>query len=258
MRLASILHIIMKVMVPNNNNKVSVQAAGLQGNQAAGQHQKAELKMKKSSFDSVLNGASRTPRGSSKRAERARIDRAVFQASQKYQLPASLIRAVIKQESGFKPRATSHCGAQGLMQLMPATAKCLGVRDSYNIEQNVDGGSKYLRQMLDRYNGDTTKALAAYNAGPGAVDKYNGVPPYAETQNYVVAVQSHFKNGGGGDIISSSLLAKLSDNLAATQAAFAEAVLAGAMSNTFTLDLPDTDHSDLDENVPLPPHAVPV
>lgn len=123
---------------------------------------------------------------------KAQILNIVSQISKKHGVDEKLVQALIKQESGFNPKAKSKAGAMGLMQLMPATAKNLGVKDPYNTVQNVEGGVKYLKSMLNKYNGNVILALAAYNAGPGAVDKYSGVPPYSETQNYVKNILANY------------------------------------------------------------------
>lgn len=113
---------------------------------------------------------------------------AVTQAAKKHQVDPALIRALMHAESAFNPNATSHKGEQGLMQLMPATAKELGIEDALNPVQNTAGGAKYLAKLLKQFNGNIQLATAAYNAGPTAVRKYNGVPPYKETEVYVERV----------------------------------------------------------------------
>ena len=121
------------------------------------------------------------------------IDALVQQNAATWQVDPALIKAVIANESGFNANATSKVGAQGLMQLMPATAASLGVRDAYDPAQNVAGGARYLRGLLDRFGGDKRLAVAAYNAGPGAVEKYGDVPPYAETRGYVQNVLASYE-----------------------------------------------------------------
>ena len=117
--------------------------------------------------------------------EKQMIEQSIQKAAAKYSLSPGLISAVIRAESNFEVEAVSRAGARGLMQLMPATAKELGVTDIFDIDQNIDGGARYLRKMLDRFDGNIRKALAAYNAGPGTVIRYNGRVPYPETRQYV-------------------------------------------------------------------------
>lgn len=109
-------------------------------------------------------------------------------AARQFGVEEAIVRAVIHAESAFNPAAVSHAGAQGLMQLMPATARRFGVADSFDASQNIQGGVQYLSWLLRRFNGNLTLAAAGYNAGEGAVDRHGGVPPYRETQNYVVRV----------------------------------------------------------------------
>ncbi len=116
------------------------------------------------------------------------IDRIVGQASSTHKMDSDLINSVIKAESGFNIRAVSPKGAQGLMQLMPGTASTLGITNPFDPKANVDGGTRYLRFLLEKYDYDLVKALAAYNAGPEQVDRYGGVPPYYETQVYVARI----------------------------------------------------------------------
>lgn len=121
------------------------------------------------------------------------FDEIIKRAAATYNVPEKLISSIIKQESNFNPSATSSAGASGLMQLMPGTAKYLGVTNSLDPEQNIMGGTKYISQMISQFDGNIETALAAYNAGPGAVKKYDGIPPYKETQNYVQKVMNYFQ-----------------------------------------------------------------
>lgn len=129
-----------------------------------------------------------------KAAPPSRYSNIIQTAAQRNHLDPALLDAVIGQESGFRADVVSGAGAVGLMQLMPATARELGVSDPFDPAQNVEGGAKYLRSLLDRYDGRLDLALAAYNAGPGAVDRFGGVPPYRETQEYVSSVMAGYRS----------------------------------------------------------------
>jgi hypothetical protein len=120
------------------------------------------------------------------------LNRVVNEASGRYRLDPDFVNSVIKAESGFNVRAVSRKGAQGLMQLMPGTASQLGVSNAFDPQANVDGGTRYLRELLERYNFDMVKALAAYNAGPQRVEHFGGVPPYSETRAYVARIVRDF------------------------------------------------------------------
>lgn len=126
-------------------------------------------------------------------AEGTDIRALAIAAAQRHGLDPNLVLAVVGVESAFQPGAVSHKGAQGLMQLMPATARELGVRNPLDPAQNLDGGTRYLRQLIALYGGDLGKALAAYNAGPGAVRRHRGVPPYRETHHYITRVLKRYE-----------------------------------------------------------------
>jgi|MudIll2142460700_1097286.scaffolds.fasta_scaffold309579_1 soluble lytic murein transglycosylase-like protein len=123
-----------------------------------------------------------------------KYDPVIRETSKRYDVDYALVKAVIKAESNFDPQAISRAGAKGLMQLMPGTAKALGVNDSFHPEDNIDGGVRYLRYLLDSFNGNLQLALAAYNAGEEAVSRYSGIPPYQETRTYVQRVLRYFQN----------------------------------------------------------------
>ena len=122
------------------------------------------------------------------------LDDIFEKASKTYGVDEKLLKAMAKTESNFDPNATSYSGAMGIMQLMPETAKELGVMDAYDPEQNIMGGAKYIASLIERYDGNVTYAVAAYNAGSGNVDKYGGIPPFEQVQNYVKKIAGYLKN----------------------------------------------------------------
>ncbi len=138
------------------------------------------------------SGASNVSAAKAIASPRVDVSQLVNEASGRYQLDPDFVNSVINAESGFNVRAVSPKGAQGLMQLMPGTASQLGVANAFDAQANVDGGTKYLRELLERYNFDVVKALAAYNAGPQRVERYGGVPPYYETKAYVARIVKDF------------------------------------------------------------------
>ena len=142
-----------------------------------------------SDFQKILDSSISNKKDTTSRSE---INELIEKYADKNGLDSDFVKAVIKQASGFNPNATSKCGAMGLMQLMPSTAQGLGVTNAYDAEQNIEGGTKYLKGLMDRFDNNKSLALAAYNAGPNAVKKYGGIPPYMETQNYVKSVLSNY------------------------------------------------------------------
>jgi soluble lytic murein transglycosylase-like protein len=145
-------------------------------------------------------------------ATSARYGTEIRDASGRYGVPERLVHAVIRAESAFNPRAVSVKGAQGLMQLMPETASMLGVRNSFDPGQNIDGGVRHLRSLIDRFGNDLPLALAAYNAGEKAVVTHRGIPPYPETREYVARVLQYYDSGSGSAGASSAVYRTLGED----------------------------------------------
>ena len=190
-------------------NAIENKIASLEGRLAGGQSTAGGSKQSKAnanqaaSFETIINSLATEQKfkpgqtrsvSAGQRMNSASVQPFIQEAAVKYDVDPDLIEAVIKQESAYNAGARSHVGAEGLMQLMPATAKELGVENSLDPRQNVMGGTKYLRQLLDQFDGNLTKVIAGYNAGPGAVSRYGGVPPYTETQDYVAKVLKNYED----------------------------------------------------------------
>lgn len=174
------------------------------GNRRAG-----KLQENYKNFASLMQG----PKGATNTAEGHKYEKQIMAASEKYDLPPNLIAAQMMQESSNDPNALSPKGAGGLMQIMPPTAKDLGVEDVFNPDQAIEGGAKYMSQLLERYNGDVKLALAAYNGGMGNVDKYGGIPPFPETQQYVKKIMGNLDVAeryyqSDAETLSNSLIAR--------------------------------------------------
>ena len=139
------------------------------------------------------------------------MDSIFAEASQTYQVPQALLKAVAKAESNFRANAVSSAGAQGVMQLMPSTARSLGVENPFDARSNIMGGAKYLSEKLNQYNGDIDLALAAYNAGSGNVSKYGGIPPFKETRNYIQRIREYMGSDLSDEQAVGQMLTELSE-----------------------------------------------
>lgn len=189
-------------------------AARAEAERAAAEAAKAQAAS--SDFSSVLTNATDAYSGSTTCSEDLS---AIFdEAANTYGVSSTLLKSIARAESNFNTSAVSSAGAVGIMQLMPATAASLGVTDSYDAYQNIMGGANLISQLLARYNGDTSLALAAYNAGSANVDKYGGIPPFSETQNYVQKVLSYM--GSDTNTVASASTAETSEDVATTVSNF--------------------------------------
>lgn len=172
----------------------------------------AGVKLKKAADGSLVmynDGPSKVSRPSAVRAnrvDRSELDRMIAEHAHRRRLDPDLVRAVVLVESGYQPWAESHKGAMGLMQLMPETARDLAVRDPWDPGENIRGGTDYLRHLIDRFGGRLELALAGYNAGPMAVERYGGIPPYDETRNYVERVMQIYRQEPGYSLAASPVV----------------------------------------------------
>ena len=183
----SLLNSIQSIGSAQNSNQVN----SLNSSASEGMPSFSDVLESVISQNNIQNPAAASASPTTNGSSTVNLDEIFQRASDTYHVPLNLLKAVAKAESNFNPNAESHAGAKGIMQLMPGTAKSLGVTDPFNPEQNIMGGAKYLSQQLARYDGNAELALAAYNAGPGNVAKYHGVPPFEETRNYITKVMAY-------------------------------------------------------------------
>ncbi len=183
-----------EVMLQQTNSQIDLMSDNISADTLLNSRTDTLMELYKQSGEMPVSKPKTLPQNYTGSANPKTWDDAITHTAKTVGVDEHLIHAVIHTESAYNPNAVSRAGAEGLMQLMPATAESLGVKDSFNPEQNIWGGASYLKQMLDRYNGDLIKALAAYNAGPEAVDRHNGIPNYKETQAYVPKVLNYYYN----------------------------------------------------------------
>lgn len=201
----------------------------------------------------ATNGSFEDALSTSKAAGNKTLDDIFEKAANTYGVDVKLLKAIAKQESNFQTDVVSKAGAQGIMQLMPATAKAMGVKNAMNPEENIMGGAKLIAQLLDKYDGDMKLALAGYNAGTGNVAKYHGIPPFEETRNYIKKVMNYYENG-----VDAPATTVASDTSGSTTASsYTTSSLQGALVNDGTSPtktepdaslLADTDNSIFDYN----------
>ncbi len=189
-----LMALLRQEMNPANESRQLVNQCYVTSGHQVSDSYAAGISSPKSGVYNAASGHGVTSSGTMAGADKSELEKIVEQVARKYSVDPALVKSVVQTESGFNPQAVSVAGAMGLMQLMPETAASLGVTDPLEPTQNLDGGVRYLKQMLNRYDGNVSLALAAYNAGPGAVDRADGIPNYRETKNYIQKVISNRVN----------------------------------------------------------------